>query len=204
MAIPEKQGGLAHEALLVTGRATAETIQPVEHEKSCSGVQWMTHKKSEINDTDHELQEDEAVCENCGVKSTVNDSETRQNVIVDTFGAEDITDLIASGSGVSYDRMKIGSTTSPTAPAEGDTQLSNTVATSPTLTPTQQSTGGAEKKVVWSNTFASSTGRSSVVSLGMDTGTATGTNAHLLNRVTFSAKDNANNDLSLTYELTVS
>jgi len=127
-------------------------------------------------------------------------------VVVDVAGAEFITDYIdpnAARPG-DFNRMKIGSTTSPSAPAEGDTQLSNTVATSPTLTPSQTSTGGAEKKLVYSNTFASSTGRSSVVSLGIDTTTATGTAAQLLNRVTFSAKDNANNDLALTYELTVS
>lgn len=205
MPLTENGGGLAHESVLLKGVATAEEVEPVEHGKTCNQVSWITKKKAEINNLEqYNLEEDEAVCENCGVESTVNESSTEKNVILDQFGAEDITDLIATGSGVSYDRMKIGSTTSPTSPTEGNTQLSNTVATSPTLTPTQQSTGGAQKKVVWSHTFASSTGRSSVVSLGMDTGTATGTNAHLLNRVTFSAKDNANNDLALTYELTVS
>lgn len=202
--ISANDNSLAHDAVLVTGRATAETVQNVEHSKNCEKPRWITAKKAEIMDLDHDVEEGKAVCDDCGVESEVTDTSTEKNVILDQFGAEDITDLIANGTGVQYDRMKIGSTTSPASPTEGQTQLDNTVATSPTLTATQQSTGGAQKKVVWSHTFPSSTGRSSVVSQGMDTGTATGTNAHLLNRVTFAAKDNANNQLSLTYELTVS
>lgn len=204
MALKTNDGGLAHETVLVKGIATAESIKPVQHTEECEGLDWVTKKKADIHDLDYELEENEAVCHNCGVESEVVESDTQENVILDQFGAEDITDLIANGTGVTYDRMKIGSTATVTAPTEGQTQLSNTVATSPTLTATQQSTGGAQKKVVWSNTFPTATGRSSVVSQGMDTGTATGTNAHLLNRVTFTAKDNANNELALTYELTVS
>lgn len=204
MAITSNKGGLAHESILLQGVATAETIEPIKHEDDCRQVNWITKHRAEVHELDYDLEEDEAVCANCGVKSTVNDKSTEKNVILDQFGAEDITDLIANGTGVTYDRMKIGSTATPASPTEGQTQLSNTVATSPTLTATQQSTGGAQKKVVWSYTFSSATGRSNVVSQGMDTGTATGTNAHLLNRVTFPSKDNANNNLAITYELTVS
>jgi len=196
---------LASDSTLITGYVTAEEISPVDN--GC-GHDWITEATAEQRGLDgyDDLDEDEAVCHLCGEESTVNERSREKNVVVDVAGAEFITDYIdpnAARPG-DFNRMKIGSTTSPTAPAEGDTQLSNTVATSPTLTPTQQSTGGAEKKLVYSNTFASSTGRSSIVSLGIDTTTATGTAAQLLNRVTFSAKDNANNDLALTYELTVS
>lgn len=204
MPVQTNGGGLAHESILLKGVATAETIEPVEHDENCEQTDWITAHRAEVHDLDYDLEEDEAICRNCRTKSKVNDTDTQENVILDQFGAEDITDLIANGTGVQYDRMKIGSTATVTAPTEGQTQLSNTVATSPSLTATQQSTGGAQKKVVWSHTFASSTGRSSVVSQGMDTGTATGTNAHLLNRVTFTAKDNANNQLAITYELKVS
>jgi hypothetical protein len=197
--------GLAGDAALITGYVTAEEITPVDG--SC-GHDWITEATAEQRGLEgySDLEEDEAVCHLCGAESEVNDRSREKNVVVDVAGAEFITDLIdpnAANPG-DFDLMKIGSTASPSSPTEGDTQLSNTVATSPVLTPSQTSTGGAEKKLVYSNTFASSTGRSSVVSLGIDTTTATGAGAQLLNRVTFSAKDNANNDLALTYELTVS
>lgn len=189
--------------IALTGKALVQEVGPVEN-----GCQhdWMTKHKAEWLDKteEYDLGEEEAVCIECGASSHVNEESEEKNVVLDKGGAEQITDYIANGSGNIFDRMKIGSTATVSAPTENQTQLSNTVATSPTLTPTQQSTGGAQKKVVWSHTFPSSTGRSSVVSLGMDTQTATGTNAFLLNRVTFSQKDNANNDLALTYELTVS
>jgi hypothetical protein len=188
----------------ISGKALVQEVGPVEN--GCHH-NWMTkHKAKWLNQEDEydELEEDEAVCVECGETSTVNDESEEKNIILDKAGAEQIADYITNGTGNIFNRMKIGSTATVTSPTEDNTQLSNTVATSPSLTPTQQSTGGAQKKVVWSHTFPSSTGRSSVVSLGMDTQTATGTNAFLLNRVTFSAKDNANNDLALTYELTVS
>lgn len=195
----------ASDSTLITGFVTAEEIKPVDN--GC-GHDWITEETAEQRGLEgyKDLDEDEAVCHLCDEKSTVKERSREKNVVVDVAGAEYITDYIdpSAARPGDFNRMKIGSTTSPSAPAEGDTQLSNTVATSPTLTPTQRSTGGAEKKLVYSNTFASSTGRSSIVSLGMDTTTATGTAAQLLNRVTFSAKDNANNDLALTYELTVS
>lgn len=189
--------------IALSGKALVQEVNPVEND--CQH-DWVTAENAEWTGRDSEFDVDdgEAICAECGAVSEVNDESVEKNVILDKAGAEQIADYIATGSGNIFNRMKIGSTATVTSPTEGDTQLSNTVATSPTLTATQQSTGGAEKKVVFSNTFASSTGRSSVVSLGMDTQTATGTNAVLLNRVTFSAKDNANNDLALTYELTVS
>lgn len=192
--------------VMFSGRGTAEAIEPATHDADCDQVHWVTQYKAEHVDkfSDYDLDEDEAVCHSCGTSSTVVDTQTEKNVIVDKAGAETITDYITGADPADFVRMKLGSTATPSSPTEGDTQLSNTVTTSPSLTPTQQSTGGAEKKVVWSNTFASATGRSNVVSMGMDTGTATGTGANLLNRLTFTAKDNANNDLSLTYELTVS
>lgn len=196
---------LASDSALITGFVTAEEIVPVDND---CGHDWITNATAEQRDLEgySDLESDEAVCHLCGAESKVSDRSREKNVVVDVAGAEFITDYIDPNAvrPGDFDRMKIGSTTSPSSPVEGDTQLSNTVATSPTLTPSQTSTGGAEKKLVYSNTFASSTGRSSVVSLGIDTTTATGTSAQLLNRVTFPAKDNANNDLALTYELTVS
>lgn len=126
-------------------------------------------------------------------------SETKENTVVDVAGAETITDYIAGNTPTDFAYMIIGDG-STTAPAETDTDLSTRLSTSPSLTPTQ--TGTPEKTVVWSHTFSSTTGNTSVEELGMFDGTATG--AGMLNRLTFTAKDNANNDLKITYKLTVS
>jgi len=127
--------------------------------------------------------------------------ETEKNIIVDVAGAETISSYLSGGVPSDFVYMIIG-VGSLTAPAEGDTDLSTRTDTSPSLSAGLVTVGGASKKVVWSHTFASGTGKTSIVEMGMFDGTGTG--AGMLNRVTFTAKDNANNDLKVTYELTVS
>ena len=194
------------DAAVIAGKALTQTIKPVEHTEDCPGVEWLTKEKAEFSAqgvNPDELEEGEAVCKHCGVKSEVRESDVNKNLVVDVAGAEYIAQYIAGQNPGDFVYMKLGSTATVTAPTEGDTQLSNTVRTSPSLTPTIEATGGADKVVVWSNTFSSGT-ESSIVSLAMDTTTANGTGAKILNRVTFPAKDLANNDLAVTYKLTVS
>lgn len=203
---------IAQDGALFTGIAIAQEIQPQQHDARCQAVSWVTLTNLEDKGFSEEqeenyreiLDEEDAVCHNCGVESKVNSTERTENVVLDKAGAEGITDGLGGGTTPSFNRMKLGSTTSPGSPTKSQTQLDNTVTTSPSLTPSQFSTGGAEVGVSWTNTFASSTGRSNIRSVGMDTGTATGTNANLLNRATFTtAKDNDSNDLNVTYKLKV-
>jgi len=128
-------------------------------------------------------------------------TETEKNVIVDTAGSETIANYITGGTPTDFTYMIIG-IGDTTAPVEGDTDLSTRTDTSPSLSATQVTTGGVSKQVQWSHTFASGTGKTSIVEMGMFDGTAT--DAGMLNRLTFAAKDNANNDLKITYTLTVS
>lgn len=127
--------------------------------------------------------------------------EEKKNTIVDVAGAETIASYIAGNSPTDFAYMVIGSGDA-SAPADTDTSLETREDTSPSLSASVISTDGASKGVQWSHTFSSGTGKSSIVEMGMFDGS--GTADGMLNRLTFAAKDNANNDLQITYTLTVS
>lgn len=202
----------AKEPVMLTGLGFQELIDPVqtdcpEHESN--EHEWVTPKSAEsygfdpsMLEAENEDEKPKAFCLNCGVETEINDTEMDKNVVV-APGREKIAQYIA-GNAVSNDfvNMRIGSTATPAAPATNQTTLSNTVDEAVGITPTIATTGGNSNVVVWSTTFASGgASKTSIVSQGMFDGT--GTAAAMLNRLTFTAKDNANNDLKLTYKLTV-
>lgn len=203
---------VAQEPVMMTGLGYQELIEPVEEpcQEDVHGEHdWVTPKSAEAYgfdpaqlEAESEDEKPTAFCSNCGVETVINDTEKDKNVVV-APGREKIAQYIA-GNAVSNDfvNMRIGSTATPAAPATNDTTLSNTVDSAASISPTIATSGGVSNVVVWSTTFASGgTSKTSVVSQGMFDGT--GTAADMLNRLTFTAKDNANNDLKLTYKLTV-
>lgn len=202
----------ASEPVMLTGLGFQELIDPVETdcpEHDSGEHDWVTPKSADAYgfdpaqlEAESEDEKHKAFCSNCGVETVINDTEVDKNVVV-AQGREKIAQYIA-GNAVSNDfvNMRIGSTATPAAPATADTTLSNTVDEAASIAPTIATSGGVSNVVVWSTTFASGgTSKTSVVSQGMFDGT--GTAADILNRLTFTAKDNANNDLKLTYKLTV-
>jgi hypothetical protein len=202
----------AGEPVMITGLGFQELIDPVETdcpEHDSNNHEWVTPKSAETYGFDPEQlegSEDEAptaFCFHCGVETTITETEKDKNVVV-AAGREKIAQYIVDDTAVSADfrTMRIGSAATPAAPATGDTTLSNTVDSATGITPTRATTGGVSNVAVWSTTFASGgTSKTSVNEQGMFDGT--GTAAAMLNRLTFTAKDNANNDLKLTYKLTV-
>ncbi|MDY6769781.1 MAG: hypothetical protein SVU88_02300, partial [Candidatus Nanohaloarchaea archaeon] len=96
--------GTIHDTAMITGVVTAEEVESVDHHDDCDGVQWVTSHKADALELDEydDLDDSTAVCDNCGVEADIGDVDREENVIVDVSGAEDITDLIATGSGVSY------------------------------------------------------------------------------------------------------
>jgi len=134
------------------------------------------------------------------------DSETKENVVVYDAGANQIANYIAGNTPAShFEYMAIGS--DGTTEGTGDTQLGTQEKISTAITPSIVGDGSGNNRVVqWVYTFSAgsgSTDASSIEEMGMFNGnTGSGTDG-MLNRVTFTAKDNLNNDLEITYELTV-
>lgn len=129
--------------------------------------------------------------------------EKQENVVVYDAGANQIANYIAGNTPSShFEYMAIGS--DGTAEGTGDTALGTQEAISSAITPSIVGDGSGNDRVVqWVNTFSAGAGTTSIEEMGMYNGSTGGTTDGLLNRVTFTAKDNVNNKLEITYELTV-
>ena len=105
----------------------------------------------------------------------------------------------AREAGIStFDYMAIGE--GAVAAAAADTALGDEKDRSSQLTPTQVADGGVYKKIQWEATFTAAAGNDAITEMGMfDAGAA----GNMFNRVVFTARDNENNDLKITYTLTV-
>lgn len=127
--------------------------------------------------------------------------EEAENLVV-YEGMEKIASYINGDAPASdFDYMAIGS--GSTAEDVGDTSLVTREDISSAITSTIVGDGSGNNRVVqWEYTFTAGTGKSSIEEMGMFDGNTDGTDT-MLNRVTFTAKDNENNDLQITYELTV-
>ncbi len=121
--------------------------------------------------------------------------EEKENVITDD-GAGVIAQLIGAKTVDDFEYMAIGSGTS--AEGASDSSLGSEQDRSDSIT---SSVNG--KEVEWVYTFLAGAGKSAITELGMfnDPSDESGT---MMNRLTFAAKDNENNDLRITYTLTVS
>ncbi len=128
--------------------------------------------------------------------------ETKENLIVHDAGSEQIADYIAGNTPANhFEYMAIGS--DGTSATKDDTGLGTQTAISTAITPSVISGGTYDRVVQWVHTFSAGDGGSSVEEMGMFNGsTGTGTDG-MLNHLTFTAKDNQNNDLEITYELTI-
>lgn len=124
---------------------------------------------------------------------TVISEEKKQNIVTDA-GAEAVVDYLADNAVDAFEFMAIGSGT--TSVDESDTALEDEEDRSGAITP---STSG--KTITWEHTFSSGAGKSAITEMGMLNASSNGT---LFNHLTFTAKDNENNDLNITYDLTVS
>ena len=131
------------------------------------------------------------------------DEEISENTVVYDAGANQIANYIAGNTPTDhFEYMAIGS--GGTEEGTDDTSLDTQEAISGAITPTVEGDGSGNNRVVqWVNTFSAGDGTTSIEEMGMFNGsTGSGTDG-MLNRVTFTEKDNLNNDLEITYELTV-
>lgn len=125
--------------------------------------------------------------------------EEKENLITDV-GAEEIAKYINDEEPSQFIYMCIGS--DGTAPAAGDTAL-GTQEDNEEVGEDSGSISRSGKVVSWTDVvFNSGSGKSSIEEMAMCQGSDSTADA-ILNRVTFSAKDNEANDLLITYELEV-
>jgi len=125
--------------------------------------------------------------------------EEKENIVVDD-GAEAVVDGLDTGTMAGFHYMAIGNgEIAGDSPSATDSSLTTEQARSSEITPSQPSADTIE----WVNTFAAGDGTVDITEMGMfDSGTAD--SGVMLNHIIFSnEKDNANNDLELTYQLTV-
>ena len=125
--------------------------------------------------------------------------EEAENLITDV-GAIEIAKYINDEEPPQFEYMCIGS--DGTAAGAGDTALGSQE-DNEEVGEDSGSISRSTKTVSWTDVvFNSGSGKSSIEEMAMCQGSDS-TADPILNRVTFSAKDNANNDLLITYELEV-
>ncbi|MDY6769778.1 MAG: hypothetical protein SVU88_02285 [Candidatus Nanohaloarchaea archaeon] len=80
---------------VVVGRGIAEEVRSVEHEDSCRAPSWITSTmEPRLEDADHDLDDGEAVCHNCGVRSEVLDRDDARSIVVDKRGSGDLAEYV--------------------------------------------------------------------------------------------------------------
>ena len=123
--------------------------------------------------------------------------ETFSNVLVQD-GAQKLAKYVSGDAPTDVEWMAVGDgATAGNSPSGTESALENELSRSSAITP---SVSG--ETVTWSNTFSATEGNGSLSEMGMfdDSASASGT---MLSYVIFSdTKDNANNDLTIEYNLT--
>lgn len=114
--------------------------------------------------------------------------------------ADKIATAIATGvSPGTYPYMVISTDT--TAVARATTAIAATRFISTSITPTVVN-GASTSIITWVYTFTAASGRTAIAKFGMESATPSG--GDLLNEYLFAAvKDNTNNDLKITYNLSI-
>ncbi len=128
--------------------------------------------------------------------------EVQENLIVQTGLNEIAKYLEANNSPATFEYMAVGDgATAGTSPSNGDTSLTNELDRSSAITPSR-----TDNVVTFTYTFiqsSSSPDKSSLTEMGIFD-SSTDDSGIMLNRIIFdTAKDNATNDLEITYEITV-
>jgi len=120
--------------------------------------------------------------------------ETFKNLVTNV-GLAAIVDFLDGDNPTTFDYMAIGSGTTPAA--AGDTALETELdRSSSPITPTQPTA----TTISWVETFTAGAGKSAITEMGMLDADSVG---NLFNHLIFTARDNLNNDLQITYTVTI-